>query len=551
MADLPLPELIQLRERIRDLEAEVTRLRGLGATARADGTRDDALIESEERFRVAFNTAPAGMSITRISDGRMVWVNPEFCRNVDRNIEDVVGRTMEEIELYADEDERQRIFAMLIEKGYVDGVEFRYKTRTGELRTGLLSSRPLTIGGEVYQLGMAFDITAAKRGEADRTKLEQRLAQAQKMEAVGRLAGGVAHDFNNMLTAIIANVELGLMMTDARSPVREHLTEIQDASRRAAQLTSQLLAFSKRQILEPRALDVSKKVDEMRSMLRRVIGENLALTFDLAPGLPLVAADPTQLEQVVLNLVVNARDACRDHGSIVVTTRLAEPLSLERTRSAGRFIVLSVSDDGTGIPVDVLPHVFEPFFSTKADRGTGLGLSTVNGIVTQHGGFVEVDSAPGRGTTLRVFLPEAASRRSSSAPPAESLRESSAPQGTLLLAEDDPAVREPTAKLLRTLGFTVLAAGTAAEILEQLSTHGASAEILLTDIVMPSMNGTELATAVRRVLPDITVVYMTGHPQDIVETAGGLEAGMVIVRKPFGAEQLLSAIGRARGSIRP
>ncbi len=547
MADLPLPELAQLRERVRDLEEEVQRLRRGGAAASGTaGSRDDELIESEERFRVAFETAPAGISITRVTDGKVLYVNPTFCRDIGRSIDEVVGQTMEAIDLYADEDERQALFTKLIENGYVDGVEFRYRTVKGEVRTGLLSSRPITLRGELCQLGMAFDITDAKRAQADRARLEEQLAQSQKMEAIGRLAAGVAHDFNNLLTAIVANVELGLMMAAAGDPLRLHLLEIREATARAAGLTGQLLAFSRKQVLEPCPVDLSAKVDEMRTMLGRVVGEGVSLSFDLAPGLPPVLVDPTQLEQVVLNLVVNARDAAAPNGLISVATRLAELQGTEGAgRSGTRFVVLAVADDGKGIPADVVPHVFEPFFSTKGERGTGLGLSTVDGIVTQHGGFVELDTKPGRGTTFRVFLPEApegAARPQQSRPPAPNEKQ----QGVLLLVEDDASVREPTAALLRRLGFTVHTAATTTIALELARAHSDFLEILLTDMVMPLMSGSALAAAVKQLVPGIAVVTMSGYPEDVIERGGVLDPGVVLVRKPFGAEQLATAIARAR-----
>jgi PAS domain S-box-containing protein len=547
MADLPLPELAQLRERVRDLEEEVQRLRHGGAGASgASGSRDDELIESEERFRVAFETAPAGISITRVTDGKVLYVNPTFCRDIGRSMNEVVGQTMEAIDLYADEDERQRLFAQLIEKGYVDGVEFRYRTSKGDVRTGLLSSRPITLRGELCQLGMAFDITDAKRAQADRARLEEQLAQAQKMEAIGRLAAGVAHDFNNLLTAIVANVELGLMQAAAGDPLRPHLLEIREATTRAAGLTGQLLAFSRKQVLEPCPVELSAKVDEMRTMLGRVVGEGVSLSFDLAPGLPPVLVDPTQLEQVVLNLVVNARDAAAPSGLISVATRRAELQGTEGDgRTGARFVVLAVTDDGKGIPADLVPHVFEPFFSTKGERGTGLGLSTVDGIVTQHGGFVELDTKPGRGTTLRVFLPEApegTARPQQSRPPAPTERQ----RGVVLLVEDDASVREPTAALLRRLGFTVHAAATPTIALELARAHRDDLEILLTDMVMPVMSGSALTAAMKQLVPGIAVVTVSGYPEDVIERGGVLDPGVVLVRKPFGAEQLVAAITRAR-----
>jgi len=545
MPDFPLAPEAQLRERIRDLEAEVERLRRGGAAPQASQLRDEQLIESEERFRVAFSTTPAALSIARPSDGRILHVNQAFCRNAGRREEEIVGRTFEELGIYADQAERERILGMLISQGFVDTEEFRYRSSDGSERVGLLSSRPVSLRGEMCQLGMLIDITSLKRAEAERNRLEAELRQAQKMEAMGRLAGGVAHDFNNILTAITANVELGLLSLAPGAPGRELLEEIGRNAWRAAKLTRQMLAFSRRQVIEPRPLDLSLHVGELRSMLQRLLGEDVTLVFELPPGLAPVMADAGQVEQVVVNLVVNARDALAAHGTITVTARAATAAELAaHPDRAGAFVVLAVSDDGAGIPADVLPHVFEPFFSTKADRGTGLGLSTVEGIATQHGGFVEVETTPGKGTAFRVFLPVAsgAPAAAAAAPRPPAARRS----GAVLLAEDDDAVREPIAHLLERLGFTVVRARNGVEALGLLRAAPASFDVLVTDVVMPSMSGRALVNASRELVPRLPVVYLSGHTQDVLDRKGVLDPGVVLLRKPFDAEALGAAIDRAR-----
>jgi len=539
VAEIPLPELAQLRERVRDLEQELARVRG---AAPGEGGDTQRLLESEERFRVAFATTPAALAITRVSDGRLMFVNAAFCRNAGRTEEEIVGRTFEELGIYADEVQRQRVFDLIIAHGFIENEEFRYKNSAGEERVGLLSSRPITIGGEMYQLGMTVDITAAKRAEAERNKLEEQLRQAQKMEAIGRLAGGVAHDFNNMLTAISANVELGLMAVREIDPVHELLCEIRDAATRAAKLTAQMLAFSRKQVIEPRALDLSQQVDAIRGLLLRLLGEDVSIGFDLATALPAVLADPNQLEQVILNLVINARDAVRGRGAIQIATRAA--VAGEVDGRSEPFVVLSVKDDGPGIANEVLPHVFEPFFTTKAGGGTGLGLSTVHGIVTQHGGVVRVETSAA-GTTFDIFLPAAPSGAPSVAP---SRRPSQrpAPQGVLVLAEDDAAVREPTKALLERLGFTVYAASSGPLALAKVQELGDGVDVLLTDMVMPAMSGRQLAAAARDVVRALAVVMMSGYPEDVIAQGGVLDPSVVLLRKPFGASELLEAIDRAR-----
>jgi PAS domain S-box-containing protein len=547
MADLPLPESTQLFARIRDLEDEVARLRARLDSGDGDGAthahaHDARLVESEARFRVAFTTTPASLSIARAADGRFLYVNPTFCRYSGYEEHEILGRTFEELGIYADEAQRQRIFELIIATGQVENEPFRYLRRGGELRHGILSSRPIVIGGEVCQLGVLVNVTDTKRAEADRERLEERLRQAEKMEAIGRLAGGVAHDFNNMLAAILTNAELGLMVSRDSDTIRPMLEEIRDASRRAAQLTAQMLAYSRKQVLEPRHLSLSDQVSHLSSMLRRLIGEDITLAFALGEDLPPLYADPSQLEQVILNLVINARDAVRSNGRIDVSTSTVT-LATHDEVARGRYSVLTVKDDGVGMSPELLSHVFEPFFSTKGARGTGLGLSTVDGIVTQHGGFVEVDSTPGQGTTFRAFWPEAPS---DARPVRDTPTSGIQPMlgGTILVAEDDPKVREPTARLLQQLGFEVVVATSADDAVRRLGER--SYDVLLSDMVMPDKSGREVARRARELHPHLPVVFMSGYPEDVIDDGGVLASDVVLLRKPFGAERLVDAIRRAR-----
>ncbi|GAC1341003.1 MAG: hypothetical protein NVSMB23_12020 [Myxococcales bacterium] len=399
------------------------------------------------------------------------------------------------------------------------------------------------------ELRRSNDALAAEMKERDR--LQKELRQAQKMEAIGRLAGGVAHDFNNLLTVIGTNVELAKLELRAPHPVRESLDEIAAAARRGAQLTRQLLAFGRRQVIEPRAFDLGAQVESVRSILQRLLGEEVELRFDLAAGMPAVMADPGQVEQILVNLVVNARDALERHGHIEVSTRFEAVSSAasDDEGPAGDYGVLSVKDDGRGMTADVQAHLFEPFFTTKGPgRGTGLGLSTVYGIARQHGGFVRVATELGRGSTFRVYLP-VATRPADPVRLAAEQHPAALPRGsgTVLLAEDDDAVRAATAALLERLGYDVLAARDGIEALELCERHPGPIHVLLTDAIMPQMNGRELADRLRARRPGTPVVFFSGYAEDVIASRGVLEKGVLLVRKPYLPTELASALRVATG----
>jgi signal transduction histidine kinase len=371
------------------------------------------------------------------------------------------------------------------------------------------------------------------------TKLEEtgaQLIQAQKMEAVGRLAGGVAHDFNNLLTAIFGFTELLLMGASEDDPRTGDLLEIQKAGKRGAALTRQLLAFSRRQLLQPVVLDLNDVVAGVHKMLSRLIGENMRLVFIPGDGVGRVKADPGQLEQVLMNLVVNARDAMPNGGTVTLAT----------SRS-GSHAVLSVADTGCGMDEKVLAHLYEPFFTTKEQgKGTGLGLSTVYGIVNQSGGTIDVDSAVGLGTTFRLSFPSV-----SAEPAGPQSASTGALSGTetILLSEDDPGVRAPIARFLTTRGYTVLAAGSGEEAL-RLAERAGKIDVLLTDIVMPRMRGDELARKLLLLRPALSVIYMTGY---VDESVARLPVDRVLLQKPIALETLARRLrevldGRAPGA---
>jgi DNA-binding response OmpR family regulator len=363
-------------------------------------------------------------------------------------------------------------------------------------------------------------------------QLEDDLRHAQKMEAVGQLAGGIAHDFNNLLTVIAGETELLSERLEPADPLRRDVAAIAGATERAAALTRQLLAFSRRQLLKPRVLDLNELVASVDAMLRRVIGEDVELVTRRSGAAVPVEADPSQLEQVVLNLAVNARDAMPDGGRLTIEVSQVE-LPPGHGLGPGSYALLKVSDTGTGMDAETLERVFEPFFTTKPEgAGTGLGLSTVYGIVTQSGGDVRVASTPGAGTTFEVYLPSTAQLPATA--PAEPAPAFAPPAtGTILLVEDDDAVRELALRALSDAGYAVLEAGDGGDALALCDAHDGPIDLLLTDVVMPEMSGRELAERRAPLRPETRVLYMSGYPADAIVRREVLDGGVELLEKPF------------------
>ena len=408
---------------------------------------------------------------------------------------------------------------------------------------------------ELTELGKDFDDMAAAieereaarlRVEMERKDLEQHYHQAQKMEAVGRLAGGIAHDFNNMLTAILGYCELLLEDPKVGESQRADLREIEKAGKTAAQLTKQLLAFSRREIVEPIVLDLNDIVISMDNMLRRLVGEHIAMQADLSAGLHWVRADRGQMEQVILNLVLNARDAMPGGGRMtiqtanvhldvgVVSTYLAAP--------PGHYVMVEVRDEGDGMTPDVLQHLFEPFFTTKGTgKGTGLGLATVYGIVKQSNGGISVESEAKRGTRLRIYLPRGEEQPSAVAADGPVSRRSHA-KATILIVEDDPGIRELASKVLSRRGYQVLTACGGDEARDICERHGGVIDVLLSDVVMPGMSGPRVAAMATKIRPSMKVVFMSGYTDDAVVRHDVMEHDVPFLQKPFTPERLVNKI---------
>jgi PAS domain S-box-containing protein len=398
----------------------------------------------------------------------------------------------------------------------------------------VLSVRGYPVRDECGEIVGAVEVAS---DVSEREDLEQQFLQAQKMEAVGRLAGGVAHDFNNLLTAITGYTDLLLCDPGVTEPMRADLKEIERAADRAATLTRQLLAFARKQMLRRRILDLNVLVGDLAKLIRRLIGEDIEFTMTLDPALGSVEADPGQIEQVIMNLVVNARDAMPHGGELVIKTANADVYQPQASRRLGvrpgPYVMLAVSDNGVGMDADVLQHLFEPFFTTKEQgKGTGLGLSTVFGIVKQHNGSVVPQSEPGQGTTLGIYLPrvdQVASVQDRDVASADKLCGAE----TILLAEDEDVVRALAHAVLQKHGYTVLQAENGAQALAACERHPGPVHLLLTDVIMPGMSGCELADRLAQTHPETKVLYMSGHADDTIARHGLFDSDVAFLQKPF------------------
>jgi PAS domain S-box-containing protein len=413
----------------------------------------------------------------------------------------------------------------------------------GHQRTMLNSAMPLrSLDGEIIgAIALHQDITEQRAREEALRRSEEQLRHAQKMEAVGQLAGGIAHDFNNLLTGILSYSDLVLQELRSDDPIRGDIEQIRHAGQRAAGLTRQLLAFSRRQVLQPRVLSLNASVTEVEAMLRRLLGADVSLQLELDPALGHVLADPGQLEQVLVNLVVNARDAMPDGGRVTLTTANLNLTAADDARGngvrPGAYVTLAVSDTGIGMDVPTQARIFDPFFTTKeAGKGTGLGLSTVYGIVEQSGGHIAVESAPGRGATFTLFLP----RHAGDVDAAAQLDRRGLPGGTetLLLVEDEASVRSSARRLLERHGYSVIEARHGVEALRIVDEGGRAIDLVITDLVMPEMGGRELVERLHARQPGLKVLFMSGYSERAVASCGVMPAGTGFVEKPFTVEQL-------------
>jgi PAS domain S-box-containing protein len=440
---------------ICDAQGKVIAIANLSRDIRERKQREEALRKSEERFSKAFRSSPLAITISTEAEGRYLDVNEAFLHILGYQRRDVIGRTATELNFWIAPQDRLEMLRQLRASGRVTALPTQYTTSSGEIRGAEVSAELIDLEGRSCVLAITRDITETQQ-------LEAQLRQAQKMEAIGRLAGGVAHDFNNILGVITGYSDLALLLVAADDPVNSHLKQIKKASERAALLTRQLLAFGRRQVVFPKILDLNQAVGNLIDMLRRMVGEDIALSFQPTTPIGSMDADPGQIEQVLMNLVVNARDAMPSGGKIVIATgnaEIDEPFVAQNPGSrTGHYVVLTVSDTGSGMDDNTKAQIFEPFFTTKGvGRGTGLGLSTVYGIVKQSGGNIWVYSEPGKGTRFEIYFPRVAERAEELAPYQEAAE---LPGGseTILLVEDDESLRALTVSVLLAAGYRVIEA---------------------------------------------------------------------------------------------
>jgi two-component system cell cycle sensor histidine kinase/response regulator CckA len=507
--------------------------------AEALGKNQQALRESEERYRRLVESSPEAILVHRHEE--WLFANTAASQLVGiPSPEDLLGQPILKI-VHPDCHETVRRRARDVMNGIqAPLLEVKLIRQDKSIVHAEIIGIPFNYGGGAAGLLVIRDITG-------RRQLEEQLIQSQKMEAIGRLAGGIAHDFNNLLTAIIGYSQLLLRRLSADDRVRNDIVEIEKSGRRAASLTSQLLAFGRRQMLHPRILDLGLVVSDMDKMLRRLIGEDVELITILDSKTGLIKADPGQIEQVLMNLVINARDAMPGGGKLIIEihdVELGEDITYRRLGvHAGQYIALSVSDSGCGMDEETQSRIFEPFFTTKeVGKGTGLGLSTVYGIVKQSAGDIWVYSELGKGTTFKVYLPRYMGE--SEAAPLQTIHPS-LPGGeeTVLLVEDEPTVQALAARILREQGYRVLEASNGEEALRVAEEHGAEEiHLMLTDVVMPQMSGKEASILFKATRPNSKVLFVSGYTNDAIIHHGVLDAGIAFLQKPFTPDGLLNKV---------
>ena len=521
-------------------------------------TAAKALADSDERFRRLVLDAPFPVML-HADDGAILQVSRSWC--------DITGYAREELTTTSDwtsraYGDRQAQAQSAINQLYgitqrVAGGQFAVRTRTGDVRTWDFCSAPLGTmpDGRRVVVSMAVDITDRERGEVARRKAEKEqarlgahLQQMQKIDAIGRLAGGIAHDFNNLLGVILGHADLALGELHPAQPHHADLLEIRKAALRSAELTSQLLAVARKQTSHPRVVNLNEAVSLTLHVLQRVLGEGIDLRWKPAPDLWPVRVDPVQLDQVLSNLCVNAREAIAGVGNVTIETGhftfTPQFCAMHPGSAPGEKVVLTVSDTGRGMEKGTLTRVYEPFFTAKgAGKGTGLGLATVYGIVKQNGGYIDARSEVGSGTCFQIYLPRHVGKteHTMSLGAARASRASSGHE-TILLAEDEDGIRNLAARMLTQHGYHVLSADTPGAAIQLANEHGSEIHLLLTDVVMPGMNGKDLGLALRSRWPRLKCLFMSGYTADVIARHGVLDDGISFIQKPFTAEQLAASV---------
>ncbi|MFO7877741.1 MAG: PAS domain S-box protein [Desulfovermiculus sp.] len=498
---------------------------------------EEALRESENRYRTFINST-SDLVFLKDDQFKYIVVNNSFAKYYGKKPEEVIG--LSDFDLMSEEAAKScrnsDTNAIATSKAYITEESIGDRVFETLKFPVLLENKKIGVGGYIR------DITERKQAEADRDKFQMQLIQSQKMESVGRLAGGVAHDFNNMLSVILGNTEMAMERLDPSQPVRDNLQEIQNAAQRSTNVVRQLLAFARRQTIAPQVLDLNKIVGEMLNILRRLIGEDIDLSWHPGPDIWPIKMDPTQIDQIMANLIVNARDAIHGVGKLIIETDRA---TFDEAYCAdhpdflpGDYVLLSVSDSGSGMDTKTLENMFEPFFTTKeVGQGTGLGLATVYGIVKQNNGFINVYSEPNHGTSLKIYLPR---HRTVDEPARSENTEVFEARGheTILVVEDEATILKVTRMMLEHQGYTVLTAATPGEAFDIVREHSEEIHLLLTDVVMPEMNGQDLAWKLLSFYPNLKCLFISGYTENVIVHHGILAEGVNFIGKPFSKQDL-------------
>jgi len=535
----------ELKDMVARQTAELSQINdSLRAEVRRREQIEIALRGSEHRFHLAFKASSVPMGIIHEATRTYLEINDVFLTLTGRSREEIVGSSSKDMGLLARPEDCDQASSAVMAQGRVRDAVIRIVHKSGEFRDTLISLEPVILGEERCLLVAVLDVT-------EQRKLEGQLRQSQKMEAIGQLAAGVAHDFNNLLTIIHGHASLQINRPNLDGQMQHSLAQVKLAADRAASLTRQLLAFSRKQVMQPRPISLNEVIERSHALLKRLLGETIRLECDYAPTLPLIFADENSLDQVIMNLVVNARDAMPAGGTLRIATADVVLCAADTVRNpdarAGRFMRLSVTDNGCGMDTSLIARIFEPFFTTKPQgKGTGLGLSTVYGIVKQHDGWMEVESLPGMGTTFHVHfpvtdkLPVPADEHPLAHQP-EVLRATA--QEVVLVVEDELVLRAFITMTLEANGYTVLEAGDGLEALQVCNAPIGKIDLLLTDMVMPNgMTGAVLATQLSTKIKDLRVLYTSGYSQELMDNADRLTQGVNFLPKPFDVNRLLRTV---------
>ncbi len=501
-----------------------------------------ALLESEKRYRSYFEENMAGSYISS-PDGRLITCNQEYVRIFGfKNRQEALDTAVADI--YQNQHDRERFLADIAEKKRISGYETTFRRMDGKV-IHLVENAAAVFdehGNLDHIRGFLLDVT-------EKRALEAQLVQTRKMESIGRLAGGVAHDFNNMLNVILGHTELALDAVDPSSKLHHNLKQILKAASRSADITRQLLAFARRQTVAPKALDLNETVGGMLKMLRRLIGEDIELEWEPAKNLWQVKIDPSQVDQILANLCVNARDAIDGIGKITIRTGMKTFHTADCYDDPelvpGDFVLLSISDTGGGMDTEIMDNLFEPFFTTKdVGKGTGLGLSTVYGIVKQNKGAIKVFTERGLGTTFNIYLPRHVGKTGQDPAGAASADIPSGQGQTIMLVEDETAILEMLSTMLRRLDYTLLKASTPLEALGLAQSHAGPVHLLITDVVMPEMNGRDLALRLTEIYPDLRCLFMSGYTANVIAHQGVLDEGVHFLQKPFSMKDIATKVNQ-------